>query len=64
MHVKHCIVIYVFLDLAGLLESRRYVWAYNDNVFTNSNVKSWLTKLQWLSYFIKCAMHFTCTQSA
>jgi hypothetical protein len=25
MHVKHCIVIYVFLDLAGLLESCRYV---------------------------------------
>jgi len=25
MHVKHCIVIYVFLDLAGLLDSRRCV---------------------------------------
>jgi len=28
MHVKHCIVIYVFLDLAGLLDSRRCVCVY------------------------------------
>jgi hypothetical protein len=37
MHVKHCIVIYVFLDLAGILESHRCVKSYN--VFTNINIK-------------------------
>jgi hypothetical protein len=38
LHVKHCIVIYVFLDLTGLLESRRCVRSYH-SVFTNINIK-------------------------
>ncbi|XP_023712052.1 protein ELYS [Cryptotermes secundus] len=53
MHVKHSIVIYVFLDLAGLLESRRYTAAINQFIkfpsafrLTPSFIK--ITQALWL----------------
>ncbi|KDR14054.1 Protein ELYS [Zootermopsis nevadensis] len=53
LHVKHCIVIYVFLDLAGLLESRRYTATINQFIkfpsafrLTPSFIK--ITQALWL----------------